>query len=105
MTLGAVDVAIDHGHCHLVLTGEVDLDNAPFIESKILTAVTNEMTAVTCDLSGITYIDSVGMRVLFLLASRLEREHVPLAIVADPGSLARRVIELSGLASLASLRP
>ena len=87
------------------MRGEIDLDNAPELEGKIRQAVLDGTTEVTLDLSGLTYVDSIGMRALFLLASNLDARGIPLTIVAAAGSMARRVIELTGLGSLASLQP
>ena len=105
MTIATFNVAAGHGHVDVELSGEIDLDNAPEIEAKIHKATSGDTTSVTLDLSGLNYVDSIGMRVLFVLASRLESRGVPLAIVAGPGSMARRVVELSGLTSIASLHP
>src|SRR4051812_13611836 len=105
MTAATFEASEERGHVSIVLSGEVDLDNAPEIEAKIHQALDSELSAVTLDLSALNYVDSTGMRVLFLLASKLEGREVPLVVVCEPGSMARRVIELSGLTSLVSLRP
>jgi stage II sporulation protein AA (anti-sigma F factor antagonist) len=87
MILPNVEVSVDHGHAHVVIRGEIDLDNASLVEAKIHTAVNADTSAVTVDLSGVTYIDSVGMRVLFMLAARLSKRDVPFAIIAEPGTI------------------
>jgi hypothetical protein len=42
---------------------------------------------------------------LFALASTLDTLSITLTIVAPPGTAARRVIELSGLDTIAALQP
>ncbi|MGI8616370.1 MAG: STAS domain-containing protein, partial [Actinomycetota bacterium] len=54
-----------------VLTGEVDLSNATELEGLITEAVPNNVVGVVLDLSGVTYIDSAGVRLLLSLAGRL----------------------------------
>jgi len=105
MTNATFNATAGRGHVDIELAGEVDLDNASEMEAKIHKAISTDTTSVTLDLTGLTYVDSIGMRVLFLLASRLDSRGVPLDIVAATGSIGRRVVELSGLTSIASLHP
>ena len=96
--------AVD-GHVQLVVEGEVDLSNAAGVEQAVLAAIDNEATAVTIDLTGVDYLDSAGLRIVYTLATRLELLQIALEVVAPVGSVARHVIELSGLASVANLAP
>lgn len=105
MTTPSLTIASTNGRVDIVLTGEIDLDSAPGVEAKVVEGIGPDASVVTFDLSGVTYIDSIGMRMLFLLAAKLEAQQVPLELVANPGTIARRVMELSGLASVASLKP
>ena len=56
-------------------------------------------------MSGVAYLDSAGLRVLYTLATRLDLLQIGLEVEAPVGSVARHVIELSGLASVANLAP
>ncbi|MEY2420612.1 MAG: hypothetical protein QOI95_679 [Acidimicrobiaceae bacterium] len=80
----------------VVVEGEIDLSNARFVEDQLLAAITNRTLTVTVDLTAVSYIDSIGMRVLFALSSRLEVAQIGFKIIASIGSPARRVIEISG---------
>lgn len=88
---------------HLVVSGEIDLANAAIAEEQIAAAVTNQVTAVTMDLGDLAYIDSAGLHVLFALVARLEVLQIELRVHVPPGSLARRVLELSGFGALVDL--
>ena len=71
------DASMTVGHdsadtARIALFGEIDMANADEVEQQILGAIGNQLTAVTIDLSGLEYIDSAGLRVLFTLGSRLE---------------------------------
>ena len=87
----------------ITLRGEIDLANAAVVEEQISAAVSNQVTTVTMDLGELTYIDSAGLHVLFALVARLEVLQIPLDVRVPPGSLARRVLELSGFGALVDL--
>ena len=84
----------------IVISGELDLSNANYVENQIASAITNQTMRTAIDLTDVDYIDSIGMRVLFALAARLETAQIGLKIVAPIGSPARRVIEIAGLDSV-----
>ncbi len=96
---------MDDGTVHITVSGEVDLANVEAIESELLDAISDETLTVSVDLSEVTYIDSTGIRILFTLATQLRVLHIPLVFVVALGSPARQIIALSGLDSLAPLRP
>jgi anti-anti-sigma factor len=100
-----VDVTVDDGSVRIAVGGEVDLANAATVEAQIMAAITNQVTSVSVDLRELDYMDSAGMRILFSLASRLAGLQIALEVVAPVGSPARRLVEVSGLASLVALRP
>lgn len=93
------------GSVRLSLAGEIDLANAAEFEIQINAAVDNQATGVTVDLTEVTYIDSAGVRILITLASRLELRGIALRVVGPSGSLARRVIEITGLEDLTTDPP
>jgi anti-anti-sigma factor len=95
----------DGGHVTLTVHGEVDLSNAGDLQRALEEAITNDITVATIDMSDVTYIDSIGMRLLFSLAARLKVAQIAFVLVAPVGSPARRVVELAGLASAVSLQP
>ena len=47
-----------------------------------------------------TYVDSAGLQMLFVLATRLRRLQIQLRVLARTGTPAQRVIELSGMSEL-----
>ena len=84
---------------YIRLAGEIDMDNASQVQHQILGAISNQHTAVTLDLSGIEYIDSAGLRVLFTLGNRLSTLQIEMRLVVPEVSMVRRVIDLSGMAN------
>ena len=89
----------------IVLAEEIDLSNADSVERQIVDAISNQAMRVAIDLTDIGYIDSIGMRVLFALTTRLETAQIGLKLVSPIGSPARRVIEISGLDSIVEVEP
>ena len=105
MTMATVEASADKGSVRISLGGEIDLANAETVEEQISVAVSGERTAVSVDLSNLTYMDSVGIRLLFDLATDLQKSHIVLELVAPFETPARRLIEFSGIDSLVTLRP
>jgi len=105
MSPAHVHIALDDRCVRIAVVGEVDLANAASVEEQIVAAITNQVTSVSVDLGEVGYIDSVGLRIFFSLAPRLAGLQIALELVAPVGSPARRVAEVSGLASLVPLQP
>jgi anti-anti-sigma factor len=100
-----VETRAEDGSMHITLSGEIDLANAVAVEDEIREAVSTQPTAVSVDLTDLTYMDSAGIRILFALASRLQALRIVLELIVPIDSPTRRLIELSGFESFASLRP
>ncbi|GGS66415.1 STAS domain-containing protein [Nonomuraea spiralis] len=79
------------GTAVLAVTGEIDMSNAAALEEAL--SSTSEGT-VLVDLSGVEYLDSAGLTVLFTYASRIR-------LVANP--LLEPVLTISGLADVATV--
>lgn len=105
MTDAHVSSATEGERVRIVVSGEVDLDNAAVVEAELARAISNQVTVVSIDLAGVAYLDSAGLRVLFHLVERLATLQISVELVAPTGSPSRRVVELSGLAALVPLDP
>lgn len=103
MTTANVVVHPDGSTVRIDIGGEIDLENAEIVEEQLSAAIPNETTAVTLGLGGLTYLDSAGLRVLFALAARLDVLQIDLRVDVPPGSLTRRVLQLSGFEGVAAL--
>jgi len=100
MTIATVEASADHGAVCIRLCGEIDLGNVSTVEEQIYAAVSGRpivVLVVSVDLTNLTYIDSVGTRLLFDLASHLRRLRIALKLIAPFESPARRLIQFSGL--------
>jgi anti-anti-sigma factor len=101
----AVSGEVDGDVVRLAISGEIDLANAEEIEQAIAAHIDNRAMAAVVDLSQVTYIDSIGIRLFFHLARRLSTAQIELRVIAPPGCAARRVFEAAGLASTIELEP
>jgi anti-anti-sigma factor len=87
------------------LGGEVDIVQAYELRQRLIGAIRNEDLGLVVDLTGATYIDSVGVSLLFELAERLSERQLRLAVVLPEAGLVRRVLEIVNLKSVAQLHP
>jgi anti-anti-sigma factor len=87
-----------HGRALVVrIQGEIDLSNAGQIRDDVTGAVPHDAAGVALDLTGTTYLDSSGIRLLFDLAERLHARRQLLVLVVTDRALVRRVILLTKL--------
>ena len=105
MTTATVEADVRGDTACIVVSGEIDLANAGVVQDRIHAAITNDVASVVLDLSGLEYLDSAGLRVLFTLADRLRILQMGLELRVAPHSAVRKAVELSGLEPVARLRP
>lgn len=105
MTDATVRIAARDDFVRIVLDGEIDLANAHRVGREMMAAITNRTAAAVVDLSGVTYLDSAGLHVLFELTARLPTLQIELELIAPIGSQVRRVMEISGLTTIAVVKP
>jgi anti-anti-sigma factor len=78
------------------LTGEIDLSNAAMARRAITDSIHNRDVEVVVDLSGVRYLDSAGIAMLFDVARRLAEHDQRLTMVVPTKSLVRRSLQASG---------
>jgi anti-sigma B factor antagonist len=93
------DVTFAHESDVLVarLTGELDMSNAEDIGSAVLDATPNDAVGVILDLSGVQYLDSAGIYVVFGMRSRLRARGQSLRINVPGGSPVDDALRLAGV--------
>ena len=96
-------IAGENGVVVASLSGEIDLSNATEITDALLGGVPNEALGLVIDLSGVSYLDSAGVRMLAELDHRLGWRAQALRIVAPEESRSRRVLAIAGLERVLSL--
>jgi anti-anti-sigma factor len=79
------------------LEGEIDASNVDDIGDRLRSMVTNREFSLVIDLSGIVYIDSAGINLMFRLGEELRGRQQRLAIVVREGSPIARMLSLTAL--------
>jgi anti-anti-sigma factor len=96
-TLLTLDTArSSDGKLVLTATGEIDLSNVETFGDVLTAAVTDSGGTLTVDLSGVEYLDSAAVNVLFPHADHIR-------LIAHPFLV--RVFTISGLSELAVVEP
>ena len=90
---------------HIAVSGELDLANAKAVEQQILRGVGGEPTAVTLDLTGLRYIDSAGLWILFRLGTHLATAKIAGEVVVPADGPVWRMVETAGVADAIPVRP
>ncbi len=98
--LGYVDVESRGGRLVLRVRGEIDMTNAPDLLAEMERGVPNGADDVVVDLSETRYLDSVGVRLLFELANRLESRRHKLRVVAPEKTAVRAVLDIAGFGTI-----
>jgi anti-anti-sigma factor len=80
-----------------VVEGEIDLSNASALLGDISSGVPNSARGLLLDLTGLEFLDSSGVHMLYELADRLTTRQQRFAVVLEADAPPRRAIELSGV--------
>src|SRR5271168_3932087 len=83
--------------------GEIDLSTAPAFEAVIAEALEEDPPALVLELSGVTFMASVGLRILAATQEEVGKS-IQIAVVAD-NAAASRPMQLTGLDNVLSLYP
>ena len=79
------------------ITGEIDVTNVRRLATALEEAIPNDGSVVAVDLSGTSYIDSVGIQLLFTVAERFRDRRRELRLVVPDAAPIRAVLELTAL--------
>jgi anti-anti-sigma factor len=80
------------------LKGEIDMSNADDLGRMIGRSVSNAALGVILDLSGVTYLDSAGIRLLFELGNRLGQRGQRIGVAIGEEAPLRKVLRLTNVA-------
>ncbi len=99
-----MDIHQDHQGRVLVVApvGRLDSTTSEALEQALTTALDQRECQLVVDFEGVTYISSVGLRVLLTVAKRIREGHGSLVLCAL-GDAVRQVFELAGFLPLFSI--
>ena len=89
-------------YIHLALAGKMDVVGAAAIEKEFLGALAGGGKHAIVDFSGVTFIGSMGLRVLLLAVKELRVGGRKL-ILLQPAPLVREILEASGIDDVLSI--
>lgn len=92
------------GGTTVVLRGELDHDGVADVENDVRWAVSNAQVRFSIDCSGITFVDSAGLRLIIQAQMMAVDGHVPFGLVR-PSQNVVRLLEMTGLDDLIQVEP
>ena len=93
-TAALTSITAQDGFTIASIEGEIDISNSIELETELSHSVPNDADGLVLDLSGVTFIDSSGIRTLFDLAARLGGRRQVLHLVVPEESQLRRTLAL-----------
>ena len=79
-----------------VIDGEVDMASVGEVAVKLRRLVENRLHRVVIDLTGVSYLDSAGINLLFSVGGDVRARQQELHLVVGPGSPIERMLEIVG---------
>ena len=88
----------------LSVTGRVDSETAPKLESQLRELVDAGKTQIVLDLKNVEYMSSAGLRAMVSTLKAVKRVNGDLRL-ANPSTRVDEVLRLAGLTSIFSIHP
>jgi len=84
------------------VSGEMDFATAPQVEAALDAAMRSAATTVVVDLARLRFIDAAGLGVFVRAHDKLDCSRVDEIVVRNPSPLARHLLAISGIDTLAA---
>ena len=84
-----------HGAVHARMSGELDMAAAPDVRARLYQGLSEGVRALSLDLSGLTFLDSAGVELLFRLREDLAVRQIPLELYVPQDAPIRRTLEVT----------
>jgi anti-sigma B factor antagonist len=89
VTILEVETKHGEGLVQLVLRGELDLSTVDRVESELAKLEASEERLVVLDLTGLTFLDSTGLRLMVTADQRAQKDGRRFVIVKGPETVQR----------------
>jgi anti-anti-sigma factor len=96
VSLGDVQIRLAPSALIAHVTGEIDMSNAEDVGATVIGATPNEADGVILDLSGVEYLDSAGIYVIYGMRTSLQARGQVLILVIPPTSPVHDSLRLAG---------
>ncbi|MBW8767808.1 MAG: STAS domain-containing protein [Geodermatophilales bacterium] len=94
-----IDISGAAPYVRLTAAGEIDSSSAPVLRQHLETVLDTEVTEITVDLSGVTFLDSAGLCVLAAAYRRAAEQDTHLRVLASSRAVIRP-LQITGLFDL-----
>ena len=98
-----IDVVHEDAAATITARGELDLSVADQLRSAVSGEVAKGVTTLTIDLTGLSFMDSTGLRVLLEALDAMEKVQGSLVVRVAAGPV-ERIIRVTGLDSVLDVR-
>ena len=92
-------IATDDAYTHLALIGKMDILGVGEVENKFIGYTAARKKSAVVDISGVTFLGSMGLRIFLSAAKALSLEKKKL-ILLNPQPLVKEVLEASGISDV-----
>jgi anti-sigma B factor antagonist len=89
VTILEVETRKGEGLAHVVLRGELDLSTVDKVEKALAVLHEGDDEVLVLDLSGLSFLDSTGLRLMVTADQRAQKEGRRLVIVKGPDTVQR----------------
>jgi anti-sigma B factor antagonist len=89
VTILEVETRKGDGMAHVVLRGELDLSTVEKVEKDLEALEASDEQLLVLDLSGLTFLDSTGLRLMVTADQRAQKDGRRLVIVKGPETVQR----------------
>jgi anti-sigma B factor antagonist len=83
--------------CVATIIGEIDISNVEEVATALEGQLAEDASVQVIDLTGTSYLDSAGLRILYVIADRLRARRRTLHLVVPEQALIMRLLELVDL--------
>jgi anti-sigma B factor antagonist len=90
-----IQCGLHGGDAELTLVGELDMATVPRVEQAVAAVLEQGARSLVVDLSGITFVDSSGLRMFITLNDRAEAEGFSLGLIR-PTDSSLAVFQITG---------
>jgi anti-sigma B factor antagonist len=97
MSLADVQITLARHALIARLSGEIDMSNVEEMGVMVIGVTSNEASGVVLDLSGVEYLDSAGIYVIYGMRASLQARGQSLILVIPPASPVHDTLRLSGV--------
>jgi anti-sigma B factor antagonist len=94
-----IDVSGSNADVRLTAMGEIDSSSAPLLRERLDAVLDGEVSGLTIDLGGVTFLDSAGLCVLAAAHRRSVAQNVRMRVLASSRAVIRP-LQITGLWAL-----